>query len=129
MVCPRCIQAVRAICDDMELNVADIQLGELIIKQELDEKQKVLFKSKLENVGFELLDDAKKQIIEKVKTLLISHIQHSSEEIHINYSNYLSEEIGKDYRYLSTLFSTYTGMTIEKFIIQLKIEKIKEYIF
>ncbi len=129
MVCPRCIQSVRTIFLGMNIPVLDVQLGEVWLKNELSINEMTMLKTKLEEVGFELLDDYKKQLIEKVKTLLINHIQHSNDELHISYSNYLSEEVGKDYRYLSSLFSTYTGITIEKFIIQLKIEKIKEYIF
>jgi len=113
----------------MELDYKDIHLGEINLNRELSEGEKETFKQHLENLGFELLDNTKKQLIEKIKTLLIKHIQHSESELHINYSDYLSQEIQKDYRYLSGLFSNYTGMTIEKYIILLKVEKIKEYIF
>ncbi|MCD6178703.1 MAG: helix-turn-helix transcriptional regulator [Bacteroidales bacterium] len=128
MVCPRCILAVRAILDEMNIPTIDVQLGEVWLKRELQEDEREVLKSKLEDVGFVLLDDAKKQLIEKIKTLLISLVHNSDGEMNLNYSTYLSESIGKDYRYLSNLFSSQLGMTIEKYIIQLKVEKIKEYI-
>lgn len=129
MVCPRCIQAVRTILVEMDIPVEDIQLGEAWLKRDLQEDENKVFKFQLEKIGFVLLDDTKKQLIEKVKTLLISLIQNSDGEMNLNYSTYLSERIGKDYRYLSGLFSSQLGITIEKYIIQLKVEKIKEYIF
>lgn len=129
MVCPRCIQAVRAILVEMDIPVEDIQLGEVWLKRDLQEDENKVLKSQLEKIGFVLLDDTKKQLIEKIKTLLISLIQNSDGEMNLNYSTYLSERIGKDYRYLSGLFSSQLGITIEKYIIQIKVEKIKEYIF
>lgn len=129
MVCPRCIQAVQTICVDLDIPALDIQLGEVWLKKELKDDKRRELKSRLEKVGFVLLDDAKKQLIEKIKTLLIRLIQDSDGEMNFNYSTYLSESIGKDYRYLSSLFSSQLGITIEKYIIQLKVEKIKEYIF
>lgn len=127
MVCPRCIQAVRTTLDDLKIEFSNIQLGEVWLKNELSESLQTKLKTQLEDDGFELLDDARKQLIEKIKTTLITLIQHSESELHINYSIYLSDALGKDYRYLSSFFSSYTGMTIEKYIILLKIEKIKEY--
>lgn len=128
MVCPRCIQAVRTILDDLKIEFSNIQLGEVWLKNKLSESVNTDLKNRLEADGFELLDDARKQLIEKIKTTLITLIQHSDSELHTNYSIYLAEKLGKDYRYLSSFFSSYTGMTIEKYIILLKIEKIKEYI-
>lgn len=128
MVCPRCIQAVRTLLIEMNLAFEDIQLGEVWLKNALLDGEQKLLKTKLEDLGFELMDDARKQMIEKMKTTLIKLIQHSNSEMQINYSIFLSEEMGKDYRYLSSLFSAFTGITIEKYIIQLKVEKIKEYI-
>jgi len=128
MVCPRCIQAVRTTLKELNLAFTDVQLGEVWLENELSEAKHELLKSRLEDIGFELLNDSKQHLIEKIKTTLISLIQHSDSELHINYSNYLSEEFGKDYRYLSSLFSAFAGITIEKYIIHLKVEKIKEYI-
>lgn len=129
MVCPRCIQAVRTTFEELNLQVVNIQLGEVSTPNELNDEQKQELKLKLKSLGFELIDNSKNQLVERIKTLLINHIQHSDNPIHINYSDYLSKEIGKDYRYLSSLFPAFTGITIEKYIIQLKVEKIKEYMF
>ncbi|HAG17212.1 MAG TPA: AraC family transcriptional regulator [Bacteroidales bacterium] len=128
MVCPRCIQAVRTIFVEFQIPPVEVYLGEVWLEKELNEDQRLQISKKLENIGFELLDDSKKQTIEKIKTLLLNLIHHSDTELHINYSLFLSEAIGKDYRYLSTLFSSFTGITIEKYIIKLRVERIKEYI-
>lgn len=129
MVCPRCITAVRTLLFELDIPYIDIQLGEITVKNSISINTKEKLKLRLNDLGFDLLDDFRIQLIEKVKTTLINLIQHSENEININYSDYLSETLGKDYRYLSTLFSSLNGITIEKYIIQLKVEKIKEYMF
>jgi AraC-like DNA-binding protein len=81
----------------------------------------------LKENGFELIDDKKSKLIDSIKTLIIEKIHHSGEgrEV-INYSDYISGKIGYDYSYLSNLFSSVEGTTIEKYIILQKIEKVKE---
>ncbi len=44
----------------------------------------------------------------------------------VNFSDYLTAKLNQDYNYLSTLFSSVEGTTIEKYMINLKIERVKE---
>jgi AraC-like DNA-binding protein len=85
-------------------------------------------RSTLVNNGFELLDNKNSKIIEKVKVSIINLINsiNTGKDININFSEYLANETSLNYHYLSTLFSSLEGITIEKYIIQLKIEKVKE---
>lgn len=130
MVCNRCIKVVREEFEKLGLVVKNIQLGEAeIIKGETK-----LDMQKIDNVlksnGFELLDNKNSKIIEKVKILIINMIRKvdSGKDIEINFSEYLAHETGLNYNYLSTLFSSLEGITIEKYIIHQKIEKVKELI-
>src|SRR5205085_1421969 len=77
---------------------------------------------------FELLDNSKQQLIEKIKNTVVQQVHHSVEESQYNYSEILSKTLHKDYSYLSSLFSEVEGITIEKYIINQKIEKVKELI-
>ena len=83
---------------------------------------------KLKNLGFEILDDQKQRLIDKVKTLLIGKIQPGQIEEHFKVSDYLSAKLNKDYSGISRLFSEVEGITIEQFFILQKIEKVKEWI-
>ena len=84
----------------------------------------------MESNGFELLDDRKLAIVEHIKKLIIEEVQYlkGHKPAQQNFSDYLSEKIGYDYSYLSTLFSSETGQTIEQYIIAQKIEKVKEWL-
>lgn len=125
MVCPRCVMAVENVLDEMKISPIEVRLGEVLITEELSEDQENEFKSKIEKLGFELLDDKNSAIINQIKTIIIEQIQSSSEE-HLNLSELLSKKLNKEYSQLSKLFSSTTGITIEQFAILQKIEKVKE---
>ncbi len=125
MVCNRCILAVRDILKGMNFPVTRIGLGEVELEKELNEKEKQLLKNKLETLGFELLDNSQQQLIEKVKSVIISQIQNTGNKP-VNYSELLSQTLNRDYSSLSKLFSATEGVTIEHYVILQKIEKVKE---
>jgi len=85
-------------------------------------------KKSLLDSGLELMDDKRAVLIEKIKNIIIEMIHHSDEMIKTNFSDYLSEKLNHDYTYLANLFSEVQGSTIEHFIINHKIERIKELI-
>lgn len=127
MVCNRCIKVVKEELEKLGLNVDHIILGEVIVStpNEIDED---IIREVLEQNGFELIDDKQAKIIEKIKVIVIELIQSQSEDklTGINFSDYISEKIEKSYQYLSTLFSSHEGVTLETYVINQKIEKVKE---
>ena len=129
MVCPRCIDTVEHIFADLELDISSIALGEVITQNEISKDQKETLNKKLYERGFELLEDNKSKLIGKIKTLIINYIHYPEESIHINFSTYLSDQLHQEYSYLSRLFSYVEGITIEKFMVSQKIEKVKELFF
>lgn len=77
--------------------------------------------------GFELINDQQRQIIEQVKTIIIEHVHHDKHKLaSTNFSDFLEQQVGVNYYSLSKLFSSIEGVTIEKFIILQKIERVKE---
>ncbi|HUQ97769.1 MAG TPA: AraC family transcriptional regulator [Chitinophagaceae bacterium] len=126
MVCSRCIMVVKQLLDAQGLAYTSVQLGEVELKEALTPAQQDQLKKGLSGLGFELLDDSKKQVLEKIKTFIIRHVHYNSSDPRYNVSQLLSEELGKDYSYLSHLFSDVEGTTIEKYLINQKIEKVKE---
>ena len=126
MVCNRCIAAVKSALDELKIQYTSIELGEVITKTEPSEKQLVALKEKLQQLGFELLDDTKKKLIEKIKTIIIEHVHYKEGDNRYNLSEILSSKLRKDYSYISHLFSEVEGITIEKYVINQKVEKIKE---
>lgn len=127
MVCPRCIMAVRKIFQELNYPPSEVALGEVETAEQVSPEKLPVLREKLTGYGFELIDDAKSQLIEKIKTLVIELIRYKNEaDIKVNYSGYIESKLNKDYNYLSNLFSEVTGTTIEKYIISQKIERVKE---
>lgn len=130
MVCDRCIKVVRDELEALGLTVERIELGNVVVQDELSPKTLNQVKECLEAQGFELLQDARLMLVEYMKKLIIDEVQHlkAKKPTQMNFSDYLSEKCGYEYSYLSHLFSAETGSTIEQYIIAQKIEKVKEWL-
>lgn len=127
MVCDRCIMVVRQQLEHLDFRVDNISLGTAEVNPEPSEQQLNQISSALEILGFELIDKEKDKLIERIRNIVIEVIHHSDQpELHVNFTETLSDRLHKDYSYLSRLFSESEGITLEKFIIQQKIEKVKE---
>ncbi len=128
MVCPRCISAVSNILEQLEIPYASIKLGEVKLASILNTNTKKGLSKALQNSGFSLIDDRKSQLIEQMKTLVVDKIHHSSEGLDIKWADYVGDNIHLDYKYLSALFSSVENITFEQYIINQKIERVKELI-
>jgi len=126
MVCDRCKTAVASVFSKHAISVEQIELGEVIIADSLNKEKILALKQTLFELGFELINDKKSRTIEQIKTEVIAHIQYPTQKIKKNFSTYLAQKIGKDYSSLSSLFSEVEGTTLERYIINQKIEKAKE---
>jgi AraC family transcriptional regulator len=125
MVCPRCISAVERVLNDLDLHPQHVALGEAVIAAEPDEVQLSALREKLQEQGFELLEDNKSQVADRIKSIIINHIHHSGEGS-VVFSELLASALHRDYSGLSKLFSAQEDITIEQYIILQKIEKVKE---
>jgi len=127
MVCNRCIKVVSEEMKKLGYKVLDISLGEVIISG-YDNIDVDKIKLVLEENGFELIDDKNSRIIEKVKLTIINKIRDLSEgkALKVNFVKEITDESHLSYQYVSTLFSSIEGITIEKYVILQKIEKVKE---
>jgi AraC family transcriptional regulator len=127
MVCHRCTMVVQSELEKLDLHPVNISLGEALIEeQEVSTEQLKKLSERLNAVGFELIDDKRGKIIEQIKTFIIDVVHYNDEQPKTNYSSLLSQHLQRDYSYLSNLFSQVEGITIEQYIINHKIEKVKE---
>ena len=127
MVCSRCKMLVKAELEKAGLNPLSVELGEVEIENEPTDEVLEQLNASLQKLGFEIIDDRKSRIIEKIKNAIVELIHHKSyENISVNLSKFISQKLNYDYNYLSNLFSEVQGITIEKYFIAQKIEKVKE---
>ena len=128
MVCNRCILVVKQELEKLRIESCNVTLGEVETSNELSKETIEQLDNNLTKLGFQLLDNSKQQLIEKIKNTIIKHVHYNEDGNNFNFSEILSKTLHKDYSYLSSLFSEVEGITIEKFIINQKIEKVKELI-
>lgn len=126
MVCNRCIMMVRQEIEKLGFHIQSIKLGEVVLTEASEQVQLDKIAHVLEPLGFELIDDKKSQLIEQIKTIVIQWVRDENSERNINLSDFLAVELQHDYNYLSNLFSEVEGITIEKYHIAQKIERVKE---
>ena len=127
MVCDRCILMVKQSLDKLSIDYNTVDLGEIWTDKPISDDQFISLKNLLLLLGFELLDDRKSTIIIQIKSCIIKYI-HGDDEAVMNrkLSVMLSEKLETDYNYLSALFSSIEGITIEKYVILQRVERAKE---
>ncbi len=126
MVCSRCKNIVKAVLDKMGIHYDAVELGEVTINKKISAIEHTNLYIALQQSGFELLDDHKNDLIEKLKCAIIDLEQYSDEELKTSFSDYISLRVKDNFISLNTLFAEIEGVTIEKYIINNKIEQVKE---
>lgn len=130
MVCERCQIVIGSVLQELNLQPRSIVLGEVdlgdVYGELLDPLLLEQLEAKLESYGFELLSSKKSRLIEKIKSLCIEYVQRSIDLERVKLSSYISDRLPHEYNYLSQLFSSVEGTTIEHFYIRQRIEKVKE---
>lgn len=126
MVCPRCIAAVKEIFSSEGLTVKAVSLGDAEVEEDLSSDQCHSVAEKLQGMGFELLDDPRSQLVERIRIAVQQWVRKEKEKERPKMSDFLSRQLNKDYSTLSKLFSEVRGVTIERFAIVHRIEYAKE---
>ncbi len=128
MSCHCCLKVVRLLLEGQGIVVNQILLGEADVSfdhQNIDLKK---ISDVLEKEGFELVTDREEQLVEQIKSTIIELVHHTTFNAMVRNSDFLVEKFNLSYQYISGIFSKHSGITIEKYIILQKIEKVKELI-
>lgn len=128
MVSLRCKLKVKEELEKLGLRYVTVDLGVVEILEKVMPEQLEQLKVNLRRSGLELMDEKNKILVERIKNLILEMVHFSDEIPKVNYSDYISEKLGYDYTYLSSLFAEVKGITIQQYIILNKVERIKELI-
>ena len=126
MVCDRCVSSVNNIFNNLKIDYKFVSLGHYFINN-FGGANHLELKASLNVNGFELIENSNEMICSKIKTQLIQFLNLESHE-KISISKLLSENLNYSYNYLSKIFSKHEKITIEKYYLKFKIEKIKEFL-
>lgn len=128
MVCIRCQMVVKSELEKLGLKYVCVKIGEANIIGDASPEEIKQLDIALRKSGLEIMDDKKSILVEKIKVAIIELVHYTNDQIKVNLSDYLSEKLCYDYTYLANLFSQVKGITIEKFYLTHKIERVKELI-
>jgi AraC-like DNA-binding protein len=128
MVCIRCQIVVKTELENLGLHYTNVKIGEADIYEELSPEMLMQLDVTLRKSGLQLMDNRRSVLVEKINDIIIELVHYTEEQIKVNLSDFLSEKLNHDYTYLANLFSEVKGITIEKFYLTHKIEKVKELI-
>ena len=126
MVSQRCIVSVKSTLEKLDMPYEYVKLGEASILNEFPDKQMNALKEGLSDSGFEILNNKKSILSEKIKLVILEMIHNKDGLPEINASHFIAGKLNYDYTYLANVFSEVNSMTIERFIITHKIERVKE---
>jgi AraC-like DNA-binding protein len=128
MVCRRCMMAVEDILRKTSIPFEQILIGEVHTPEAISDEQRQGLRTALEQIGFELIDNRISGVIESIKQHVIKRARNQlgEKEAGMKLSDYLSSQLHLEYTYLSSLFSSVEGRTIENYFIEQRIEQAKE---
>jgi len=126
MVCSRCKTIVKAELDKIGVKYVTVELGEVNTLKKLTTLQRTQLFAGLQRAGLELIDDGKYDLIEKLKKAIVDLEHYSDEDLKTSFTDFISLRVNDNFISLNTLFSEIQGITIEKYIIRHKIDRVKE---
>ncbi len=128
MVCERCKTTVKTELDKMSIPYVSVEIGDVTLPGKITSLQRNQLSKALLKNGFELIDEEKNTLIEKLKSAVEDLEKYSDEDLKLSFMDYIALSLTDNYISLNTLFSEIEGVTIEKYIIRHKIERVKEYL-
>lgn len=126
MVCDRCRMVVRKLFAELGIEPLSVELGVVRTAVAVEDEQRKRLDARLRELGFELIDEPRQQIVERVKAEIIRLVHRDNGALRVNLSDRLTEATHHEYSQISKLFSETTGTTVEKYFIAQKIERVKE---
>lgn len=127
MVCDRCVMAVESCLSHAGITPQRVGLGFAEVESPPSGAQLEELERRLESLGFELIEDNRSQMVERIKNIVVQYVHYSSAaQQGKKLSVVLTEELGMEYSSLSKLFSGCEGRTIESYAITQRIERVKE---
>ena len=126
MVCSRCETIVKSELEKIGIQYDSVNLGEVNTTEIITPLQLSRLTDALQQSGLELINDREKELIEELKRS-ISYLEHYSDEnLKTSFSDLINLCVNDNFISLNALFAEIEGISIEKYIIKHKIERVKK---
>ena len=128
MHCSCCIRLVEEVLEKARIKPLKVVLGKVQVERNPAQMDRSHLEDLLTDAGFEIVHDKEEQLVSELRQAVIELVHHTTFNAMVRNSDFLVGKFNRSYSYLSTIFSRKTGITLEKYIILNKIEKVKELI-
>lgn len=129
MVCSRCVAVLKADLIKIGVTAKEVSMGRVVIDSEVNDQQLQQIQALLLDLGFDLLIDKQARLVHQIKEVihnsLAVNVVHGSEG-KMKLSSVLADTLNLSYSTLSEIFTRSEGITIEQYIIQRRLNKVKE---
>jgi AraC-like DNA-binding protein len=126
MATSRCKTFVKEQLNKLGIYNITVELGEVELNENISEEKIQLLNIALKSADLEIIEDKRTHLIKEIKAAVYDLINHFDDLPKPNYSEYISQKVNFHYTHLSTVFSKEQGISIEKYIIEQRIERVKE---
>ncbi len=129
MLCTCCFILINKEFEQASIKVLSIKAGVVNIEYDNEKINIEDIDNILKRFGMGIIKSREQQIVEQIKIAVIELIHQSNNTNSLlRKSDYLVEKLAMSYQQLSKIFSKHENITLEKYIIKNKIERIKELI-
>lgn len=129
MVCNRCVQTIKEALSQHGFSSKSIFLGKVVFTKSLLPAEIEIIRKTLNQLGFDLIEDRNQKFLLEIKQEVQEFLtQILSGEKHQNLSDHLSQKFSKNYDSISEFFRRLEGTTLEKYFINIRVEKVKEFL-
>lgn len=126
MVCQRCISVVKKELSKMNIPVLSVGLGEVALQTPLRNENMDILKQSLGVYGFEVIDGKQSGLVRSVKAIIEEMFSDGFDLTGVKFSKYIAGRLYKHYDVISSSFSACEGITLERYIMNRRIGKVKE---
>ncbi len=126
MVCQRCILTVKNILASLQIAAVRVGLGKIVFSEEPEPGHRRLLAESLHHVGLEIIESRISQLIEDIKQCIRDYMAMGIDAQQYKLSGFVSARLAYDFGYLSDLFSKVEGITVERYFMLQRLEKVKE---
>jgi AraC-like DNA-binding protein len=122
----RCKAVVKDELSKLGVIYRSVDLGEVELSKNISDEKLELFADALKKSGLELIVNNKNLIVIQIKEAIKNLVHFSDGLVRPNFSRYISKKVNYNYNYLGKVFSEIEGITMEKYYILQRIERVKE---
>jgi AraC-like DNA-binding protein len=121
-----CLKLLIIELNRLGVEVIKAKLGDVTLAYDATAIQEEQVIALFHDLGFKVIQDKDQLLVEEMKQVIVELVHHTTYNAMVRNSDFIVSRFNKSYQHLSTVFSRIEKITLEKYIILQRIEKVKE---